>query len=71
MNSLSKRDVFGPVVHTPKGVEPMRFKWVFVCKRNEKNEVTRYKARLVTQRFSQRADIYYDKTYSPVVDVLH
>ena len=44
LNSLSKREVFGPVVHTPKGVKPVGFKWEFVCKRNENNDVTRYNA---------------------------
>ena len=45
----------------------MGFKWVFVRKRNENNEVTRYKARLVAQGFSQRPDIDSEKTYSHVV----
>ena len=30
LNSLSKREVFGPVVQTPKGVKPVGYKWVFV-----------------------------------------
>ena len=47
LNSLTKREVFGPVVYTPKGVKLVGFKWVFVSKRNENNKVTRYKARLV------------------------
>jgi hypothetical protein len=41
-----------------------------VRKRNEKNEIVRYKARLVAQEFSQRPGIDYDKTYSPVVDAI-
>ena len=49
LNSLMKRDVFGPVVQTPKGVKPVGYKWVFVRKRNENNEIIRYKARLVAQ----------------------
>ena len=48
----------------------MGFKWVFVHKRNENNEVTRYKARLVAQGFSQRPGIDYEETYSPVVDAI-
>ena len=48
----------------------MGFKWVFVHKRNENNEVTRYKARFVAQGFSQRPDIDYEETYSPVVDAI-
>uniref|UniRef100_A0A2N9I6F2 GAG-pre-integrase domain-containing protein n=1 Tax=Fagus sylvatica TaxID=28930 RepID=A0A2N9I6F2_FAGSY len=49
LNSLLKREVFGPIVQTPKGVMPVGYKWVFVRKRNEKNEIIRYKARLVAQ----------------------
>ena len=43
-------------------------KWVFVRKRNENNEVVRYKARLVAQGFSQRAGVDFEETYSPVMD---
>ena len=68
LKSLEKREVFGPVAHTPKGVKPVGYKWVFVRKRNEKNEIVRYKARLVAQGFSQVLVINYDETYSPVVD---
>ena len=52
LNSLSKRQVFGPVVQTQEGVKPVRYKWAFVRKRNENNEITRYKTRLVAQGFS-------------------
>ena len=34
LNSLSKREVFGPVVQIPKGVKPVGYRWVFVRKRN-------------------------------------
>ena len=36
LNLLSKCKVFRPVVHTPEGVKHMGFKWVFLCKINEK-----------------------------------
>ena len=52
LNSLSKRQVFGSVVQTQEGVKPVRYKWAFVRKRNENNEITRYKTRLVAQGFS-------------------
>ncbi|KAK9910278.1 hypothetical protein M0R45_034246 [Rubus argutus] len=47
LDSLTKRTVFGPVVPIPSGIKPVGYKWVFVRKRNEKNEIVRYKARLV------------------------
>uniref|UniRef100_A0A2N9HZ23 Reverse transcriptase Ty1/copia-type domain-containing protein n=1 Tax=Fagus sylvatica TaxID=28930 RepID=A0A2N9HZ23_FAGSY len=70
LNSLLKREVFGPIVQTPEGVMPVGYKWVFVRKRNEKNEIIRYKARLVAQGFSQRPSIDYEETYSPVMDAI-
>ena len=45
--SLAKREVFGPITRIPDNVKPIGYKWVFVRKRNEKNEVVRYKARIV------------------------
>ena len=66
LDSLNKRGVFGPVVPTPESVKPVGYKWVFVGKRNERNEVVRYKARLVAQGFSQKPGVDYMETYSPV-----
>ena len=68
--SLTKRKVFGPIVQTPEDVKPVGYKWVFVRKRNEKNEVVRHKARLVAHGFSQRPGIDFDETYSPVMDTI-
>ena len=42
-------------------------KWVFVVKRNEFHEITRYKARLVAQGFSQRPVVDFEELYAPVV----
>jgi hypothetical protein len=70
LNSLAKCEVFGPVVQTPEGVSPVGYKWVFVRKRNEKNESARYKTRLVAQGFLQKPGIDYEETYSPVVDAI-
>ena len=70
LNYLAKREVFGSVVQTPEGVKPVGYKWIFVRKRNEKNEIMRYKARLVAQGFSQRPGVDYEETYSPVVDAI-
>ena len=49
---------------------PVGYTWVFVCKRNEKNEIIRHKARLVAQGFSQRLGIDYEETYAPVMDAI-
>ena len=43
---------------------------MFVRQRNDKNEIARYKACLVAQGFSQRPEIDYDETYSPVMDII-
>jgi hypothetical protein len=67
LNSL-KRKVFTEVIPTPPRIFPDQFKWVFIQKRNENNEVVRYKARLVAQGFTQRPDIDFNETYSSVMN---
>ena len=52
---------------TPQNTFPVGSKWDFIRKRNENNEVVRYKARLVVQGFTQRSGIDFDETYSPVM----
>ena len=52
---------------TPHKTFPVGFKWVFVRKQNENNEVVRYKARLVAQGFTQRPGVDFNETYSPVM----
>jgi hypothetical protein len=49
LDSLKKREVFSAVMPTPRNIFPVGSKWIFVNKRNENNEVVRYKARLVAQ----------------------
>ena len=59
LDLLAKRKVFGPLAPIPQHVKPVGYKWVFVRKRIEKNEIVQYKARLVAQDYSQRPGIYY------------
>jgi hypothetical protein len=49
---------------------PVGYKLVFLTKWNEYNEIVLYKARLVAQGFSQRPNIDYEETYSPVMDAI-
>jgi hypothetical protein len=65
--SLNKRKVFSAVMPTPPGIFPVGYKWVFIRKRNENNEVVRYKARLVAQGFTQRPGVDFNETYSLVM----
>ena len=39
--SLRKREVFTSAIPTPPRIFPVGFKWVFIRKQNEKNEVVR------------------------------
>jgi hypothetical protein len=68
LNSLKKKNVFTEVIPIPHRTFPIRFKWVFIRKRNKINEVVRYKARLVAQGFMQRPDIDFNEAYSPVIN---
>jgi hypothetical protein len=68
LNSLKKRKVFTEMIPTPLRIFPVGFQWVFIQKRNENNEVVRYKVRLVVQGFTQRPDIDFNETYSLVMN---
>jgi hypothetical protein len=45
----------------------MGYKWVFIRKMNENNEVVRYKVRLMAQGFIQRSGVNFNETYSRVM----
>jgi hypothetical protein len=51
----------------PPSIFLVGYKWIFVRKRNENNEVVRYKTRLVAEGFTLRPDIDFKETYSPVM----
>lgn len=51
----------------PKGRTAIGSKWVFKIKLDEKGCVSKYKARLVAQGFSQKFGVDYDEVFAPVV----
>jgi len=53
------------LVDLPLGCKPVGCKWVFKTKCSP-DEVERYKAKLVAKGYSQRDDIDYKETFSPV-----
>ena len=54
------------VVDEPVGVNVVGSKWVFKAKKDAAGNVVRYKARLVTQGFSQVPGVDYFDTFAPV-----
>ena len=57
------------VVKIPPGANIVGSKWVYKVKRDGKNQVIKYKARVVAQGFSQRPGIDYDESFAPVVSI--
>ena len=65
ISSTSQNEVWD-LVDLPDSCRPIRCKWVFKTKRDSKDQVERYKARLVVKGYSQREGIDYNETLSPV-----
>ncbi|CAL8077757.1 unnamed protein product [Prunus armeniaca] len=57
----------GTLVPPPSHSNIVGCKWIFKVKKNADGTISRYKARLVAQGFSQEYGLDYDKTFSPVV----
>ena len=54
------------LVPRPKHQKPIKSRWVFKIKRDQKGQITRYKARLVARGFSQIPGVDFNETYAPV-----
>ena len=48
----------------------VEYKWIFVQKYNENNEIIRYKVWLVVQDFSQKPGINYEEIFSSIMNVI-
>lgn len=65
-DSLTKLNTWTLTV-LPEGRKTIKCRWVYKKKHNSKNQVERYRARLVAKGFSQKQGIDYTETFSPVV----
>ena len=65
LQSIENNDTWS-LVDLPKGRTAIGSKWVFKTKVNDEGKVTRFKARLVAQGFTQKFGIDYDEVFAPV-----
>ncbi|KAL0394995.1 UNVERIFIED_CONTAM: Retrovirus-related Pol polyprotein from transposon TNT 1-94 [Sesamum latifolium] len=65
MDSMGSNQVW-TLVNPPKGVRPVGCKWVYKRKLEADGEVTAFKARLVAKGYTQRPEVNFEETYSPV-----
>ncbi|MCI57240.1 gag-pol polyprotein, partial [Trifolium medium] len=61
-----KRNEVWDLVPRPKNVNVIGTKWVYKNKSDENGTVTRNKARLVAQGYTQIEGIDFDETFAPV-----
>ncbi|KAK9940454.1 hypothetical protein M0R45_017116 [Rubus argutus] len=66
MESLLKNDTY-ELVKLPKGRKALKNKWVFKLKKDENQQLTKFKARLVVKGFEQKEGVDFDEIFSPVV----
>jgi hypothetical protein len=65
LSSLEAQQV-ATLVQCPKGVKPIKSRWVFKIKLDSNNQPSSYKSRVVAKGYLQQQGIDYDDTYAPV-----
>jgi hypothetical protein len=65
MRSMSANQVW-KLEEFPKGAKTVDYKWVYKIKRDSKENIDRFKARLVAKCFTQREGIDYNETFLPI-----
>ena len=65
MKSMKDNGVWD-LVELPESVKQIGCKWIFKTKQDSKGNIVRYKVRLVAKGFTQKKDIDYKETFSPI-----
>ena len=68
MKSIMKNEIW-KLVSPPKDCKPIGLKWVFKIKRDQNNQIQKYKARLVVKGFAQRQGKDCDEVFAPVARI--
>ena len=68
LKNLYSNNIMQFVKEVPKDRKIISTKWVFTIKRDENNNITKYKARLVARGFTQIFGTDFDLTYSPTLN---
>jgi hypothetical protein len=66
MHVLAENETWD-LVDAPRGVKPIRCKWVYKIKDNTDSSINRYKARLLAKGYAQKHGIDYDEKFAPIV----
>ena len=67
INQINKQHTW-ELVELPHGYRPEKYRWVYSARLDSKNDITRYRARLVAKGSTQQKEINYDEVFSPAVE---